>query len=240
MNADPGKVSVVNVSTPIALVLFASALSAYAAGTPPPFDRYQVIIDRRMFGELPATHPPPPEGPTQQEQEQFAKSLRLCAIVEEDGKPAKIGFVDGRSNRAYTLGPGQMEDGIELESADFAAGTAMIKQGGLRAELSLASGQAAPAAGGAPAPQVQAAPAAPPAQPPAAGMSYADRRRQRMLQQQEGQAQPPQPKYTGEALQKHLQDYNMEVIRQGLPPLPIPLSPDQDQQLVREGVLPPQ
>ena len=32
----------------------------------------------------------------------------------------------------------------------------------------------------------------------------------------------------------------MEVIRQGLPPLPIPLTPEQDSQLVKEGVLPPQ
>ncbi|MEM7395303.1 MAG: hypothetical protein AAF492_23470, partial [Verrucomicrobiota bacterium] len=50
----------------------------------------------------------------------------------------------------------------------------------------------------------------------------------------------PTPKYTGEELKKHLQDYNMQVIRQGLPPLPIALTPDQDSQLVDEGVLPPQ
>jgi len=31
----------------------------------------------------------------------------------------------------------------------------------------------------------------------------------------------------------------MEVIRQGLPPLPIPLTPEMDAQLVSEGVLPP-
>lgn len=31
----------------------------------------------------------------------------------------------------------------------------------------------------------------------------------------------------------------MEVIRQGLPPLPVQLTPDRDAQLVAEGLLPP-
>ena len=54
---------------------------------------------------------------------------------------------------------------------------------------------------------------------------------------------PPEPvkqKYSGEELNKHLSEYKLEVIRQGLPPLPIPLTKDEDDKLVREGVLPPQ
>jgi hypothetical protein len=50
---------------------------------------------------------------------------------------------------------------------------------------------------------------------------------------------PPKPKYTGEELEKHLQDYQMDVIRQGLPPLPVPLTEAMDNALVEEGVLPP-
>ena len=49
----------------------------------------------------------------------------------------------------------------------------------------------------------------------------------------------PKPIYTGEELERHLQDYQMEVIRQGLPPLPVQLTPDRDAQLVAEGLLPP-
>lgn len=45
---------------------------------------------------------------------------------------------------------------------------------------------------------------------------------------------------SGEALEKHLQEYQMQLIRQGQPPLPIPLTPDMDNQLVNEGILPPQ
>ena len=52
-------------------------------------------------------------------------------------------------------------------------------------------------------------------------------------------AERPPPKYTGGALRQHLQEYNEEAIRQGLPALPIELTPEQDQRLVAEGVLPP-
>jgi hypothetical protein len=37
----------------------------------------------------------------------------------------------------------------------------------------------------------------------------------------------------------HLQNYQMELIKQGLPPLPIPLTPESDAKLVDEGVLEP-
>ena len=64
------------------------------------------------------------------------------------------------------------------------------------------------------------------------------RRRQRMLERQKP-VEVPKPMYTGEELEKHLQNYQMEVIRQGLPPLPVQLTPDRDAQLVAEGFLPP-
>lgn len=48
---------------------------------------------------------------------------------------------------------------------------------------------------------------------------------------------------TRAALEKHLHDYQMELIRaRGAkgPPIPMPLTPEMDDQLVKEGVLPPQ
>lgn len=50
------------------------------------------------------------------------------------------------------------------------------------------------------------------------------------------------PKLTGDALQQHIQQYQMDLIRAGGtkgPPLPMQLTPEMDQQLVKEGVLPP-
>ena len=69
--------------------------------------------------------------------------------------------------------------------------------------------------------------------------SYAERRRLRMLERQKP-VEVPKPIYTGEELEKHLQEYQMEVIRSGnLPPLPVQLTPENDAKLVAEGVLPP-
>ena len=64
--------------------------------------------------------------------------------------------------------------------------------------------------------------------------AYQARRQQRQLQQE----QAPARKYTGAELEKHLQDYQMEVIRKGLPAHPIPLTKEMDDQLAKEGVLP--
>jgi hypothetical protein len=49
-------------------------------------------------------------------------------------------------------------------------------------------------------------------------------------------------KIGAEQLEAQLREYNLELIRargEKGPPLPIPLSPQEDDQLVEEGVLPP-
>ena len=220
------------------MVLAAVALPALADETSVPFDRYQIIIDRKPFGAL----PPPvaeqkaPSAPV----DSFTKYYRVCSIVKEDDGSLTVGVVDSRGNKAIVLKKDQADpSGLLLIDANYEAENATLRMGEEIAVMDL-RGSVAPAGGAAPAaPQVAMAPAGMPT-PPAAPPSYADRRRIRQLQTQEPAQPPPQPKYTGEALQKHLQDYQMEVIRQGLPPLPIPLSPDQDAQLVKEGVLPPQ
>ncbi|HMP89591.1 MAG TPA: hypothetical protein PJ991_05295 [Kiritimatiellia bacterium] len=193
------------------------------------FDRYQVILNRKPFG----SPPPPPEvvKPPPPRADSFAKSLRLSMIVETDDGDVRIGFVDNRSGRSYSLIPGEAQDGIELVSASFDDEEAIIKSGDEMALLKIASGtfqEIAPADQQSRIEQARNRP------------SYQERRRQRLEQQaQQAQAPPPEAKYTGEALTRHLHDYQMEVIRQGLPPLPIPLTPEQDAQLVAEGYLPP-
>jgi hypothetical protein len=43
-----------------------------------------------------------------------------------------------------------------------------------------------------------------------------------------------------EEIAQMLQEYQKELLRSGQPPLPIPLTPETDRQLVEEGILPPQ
>lgn len=213
----------------IALLL---AVTTTAWADQPSFDRYRVIIERQPFGSLaPPSEPVAPPA----DQVSFAQGLRLSMIIEPDDGPKKIGFVDGRSNKSYTLAEGESEDGIEIVSADFENEEAVLRQGSEMALIKLSSGEVKTIT-----PEQQQLMQQQPqtSAPPAQRQSYAERRRMRQ-QQAEPPPEPVKPAYSGAELQKHLYDYQMEVIRQGLPPLPIPLTPEQDAQLVKEGVLPP-
>lgn len=72
---------------------------------------------------------------------------------------------------------------------------------------------------------------------PQTGRSYAERRRQRLEEMRERAAKT---RSTSDAnRKKRLEQYQMDLIRQGITPLPIPLTKEMDDQLVKEGFLPP-
>lgn len=213
-----------------ALVVAALSYSAQAAPQTFPFERYQVILDRKPFGELLAPEPPPP--PPQPQAESFAKSLRLSMIVDvNDGESMKVGFVDTRTGKSYLLMPGESQDGIEVVSASWKDEEAVLRQGTEMALIKIASGEVRAIGPGQAAPQQQP-------QQTATRPTWEERRRAR-TPQPEPPPEIPQPRFTGAELERHLQEYQLEVIRQGLPPLPIPLTPEMDARLVAEGILPP-
>ncbi|MFH0953181.1 MAG: hypothetical protein V1873_02505 [Verrucomicrobiota bacterium] len=215
----------------LALVLAATAARADVPG----FERYQVILDRKPFGEPP---PQPVVPSTIAPEQSFARNIRMSALLESNDGEIRIGLIDLQSNQNFFLGVGDVENGVELVSADYEKEEAVIKKGDEMALIKLQSGDIQPLT-----PEQQREQMNQPPPSSSRRPSYAERRLARQQQRQQTppapQAPPPQPKYTGEELEKHLRDYQMEVIRQGLPPLPIPLTPEMDQQLVTEGVLPP-
>lgn len=204
------------------------ALTLLAMTETPSFERYQVILNRKPFGDPPPepvqAKPPPPRA------DSFAKSLRLSMIVETDMGDVRIGFVDNRTSKSYSLIPGEAQDGIELISADFEEEEAIIRNGEEMALLKLSSGTFEEIRPEDQEARIEAARNRP---------SYAERRRARMERMREKEKTPPEPQYKGEELTEHLYEYQMEIIRQGLPPLPIPLTQEQDDQLVAEGFLAP-
>lgn len=207
-------------------MLFLFALAAWPGlADTPDFSKYQVILDRKPFGVAP---PPEVAAAVFTPENSFAKTLRMCALLEDDNG-IRIGLIDQSNNKNFFLSVGQTEEGVELVSADYEDEEAVIRKGAEMAVIKLQSGEIQPLS---PAEQ-QARMNAPQGRRP----SYAERRQ--MRQQQRPAEPPPKPMYTGAELEKHLNEYQMDVIRQGLPPLPIPLSPEMDQQLVNEGVLPP-
>lgn len=211
----------------VGLLLATGAFGALTGDVP--FERYQIILDRKPFGDLPVQSivvAPSPEA------ESFARSLRLSTIIDMDDGSLKVGFVDTRTGKSYMMRPGDPpQDGIDVVSADWSQDEAIVRQGEVMALIKLTSGEAQ---------AITAQDQQRRQQDQQARPNWQERRRQRQAEMEAEQARPPpEPKLTGAELEKHLQDYQMEVIRQGLPPLPIPLTEEMDRQLISEGVLPP-
>jgi hypothetical protein len=195
-----------------------------------PFDRYQVILARMPFGDeaaAAAAAAAAAQAATAQQQQadSFTKTLKLCAITKNHfNNKIQVGLVDSATKKSYFLYQGDQEDGIELVSADYEGEKALLRKGAEEAWLDM---NAAPVI-------VSAVSARPVGLAPGA----------RVMRR--GMATPPpeplKPLYTGAALEEHLKNYQMELIRakgEKGPPLPLELTPEMDDQLVKEGVLPP-
>lgn len=210
------------------VLMAATALEAGASAGD--FERYRVIMDRKPFGEA-----PPPEEVVREIPlaESFAKSLRLCAITTEADGRIRAGINDDATQAYYRLYEGESEDGMELVSVDPEAQEAVMRKGDEMAVVKMKSAENQPLN-----PSQQQEQLAAREQ---RRMSYAERRAARRAEMEARKNEPPPESQfkTPEALQQHLQQYQMEVIRQGLPALPIPLTQEMDDQLVAEGVLPP-
>ena len=196
-----------------------------------PFGDYQIILDRQPFGT-------PPETPAEPERvipvgESFAASLQLSGIYELEDGNLRVAITDKKDNSYFTLVlGGEPERGIELLDVDYDGEKAVLQKDGQAVELSMSDAAGSEVI---PASEIQERKK----QAEERHLSYAERRRLRMLERQKP-VEVPKPIYTGEALEKHLQEYQMEILRGGsLPPLPVQLSPENDAKLVEEGVLPP-
>ncbi len=197
----------------------------------PSLDRYRVILERKPFGD-----PPPesiePSPSTITADESFTRHIRVSAMLEMEDGSVRVGIVDVQNNDNYFLAVGETRNGLELVSADYENEEAVLKKGLEMAVVKLKAGEVQIIQPHEQSARLREARDRRPT-------TYEERRRARAERMQSDQRDPPQPVYSGEELERHLRDYQMEVIRQGLPPLPIPLTEDMDRQLVEEGVLPP-
>lgn len=200
-----------------------------AAESPRTLADYQVILSRQPFGTPPEDAPPPER--VIPVQESFAANMILSGLYEEDNGNLRAAVVDKKDNRYFSLVVGEVDEGIELLDVDYDKEEAVLKKGDEVVVLRMSG-----AAGSQVLTTAEQEDRMKEAQE--RRLSYAERRRQRMLARQKP-VEVPKPIYTGEELERHLQDYQMEVIRQGLPPLPVQLTPDRDAQLVAEGFLDP-
>jgi hypothetical protein len=214
-------------------------------------ERYQVILDRKPFGAvavptaamaspIAAVMPAPA----------IAKEFRLGGLFDGGGFDPYAGFVNVRSKQSYYLRVGEDQDGLRLLDVDFEKDGALVEKDGQRFWLYLDSAKPAAgvsqtmaAAGGSRAAGLNGPRASAAANRVRAG-SYADRLRKRNAILEERRKKAAERASIGpEALQHQIMEYQMDLIRAGGakgPPLPIPLTKEMDDQLVAEGVLPPQ
>lgn len=205
-------------------------LAAPALASTPGFERYQVILERMPFGVPPPEPVAPRPAVVTTPQQSFARTIRLSAIYEIADGDIRVGLIDSSNqNESFFLSVGESHRDIELVSASFEEEEAVLRRGSEMAIIKLADGQ------------IEAITQQQHQERVAARQSsYEERRRARREEMERRRAEPPpEPRLTGEELEQHLREYQMEVIRQGLPPLPIPLTPEMDAQLVEEGILEP-
>jgi hypothetical protein len=222
------------------------------------FSRYEVILQRRPFGKAPADAsatvippPPVPSGPS------FADRIQLCALTQR-GDSYSVGIVDNaqKPSRTYFMRMGESEDGIEVLDVDYASERVLLRKSteerwvdmnGVTSAGRIASPAAAtrsfsrptgiaarrarlkPRSKGLTRQQYDAE--------RAAGLRPAPRSPRSVLM---GGAAPSS--LSSEERMANLRKYNMDLIRAGGnagPALPIPLSPEEDAQLVAEGHLAP-
>ncbi len=218
-------------------IMMAMGLAAAVAARAD-FSRYDVILARQPFGTLTSSKGSPLEIPA----DSFFKDLRLCAI-SEDQSGIQVGIMNLKSSRSYYLAVGQKDeaDGVEMLDADYELECARLKRDTEEYWIYMKEGQAGPPPEPGEASAVSAG-----GEGTVRRLSYVEKMRRRREEMRRQVLTPPvyaPPEGTPEEVQSHLEQYQMDLIRAGGeagPPLPIPLTPAMDDQLVAEGVLPPQ
>jgi hypothetical protein len=237
----------------IATMLFAGSGIASAARTDFAFKRYQVIVDRKPFGDVPLPPPvvmkPEPPKPTTPGPGSYLKKVRMCAIRETGGPggPLKIGLVDDNMKppRSYFLYVGDMQDGIEIKDAEYDEKRVLVKREDEEFWIDMNAGSKAPrvtaAAASGLATRKNVARSIAGKVKPRKSASYAQRLRERREEEKLKRQviAEEKAKLTKEELRQFFREQQMEIIRNGQPALPIPLTKEMDDQLVAEGVLEP-
>ncbi len=192
---------------------------------------YQVILDKGLLGGVDEgvavvapTSVPVVVTPG------WASEYQMTMITRDlDTGVVRVGLQHKRDGRGFLLVQGEepLQD-LELLGADFERNQATIRYRGSPHLFTLETGTASvpsepsegrrgPSRVVVPTPRPRLAPT-----PEAASVEVETPRFQ-----------------SQEELDTHLKQVQMDALRTGKPPLPIPLTPEMDEQLVREGVLPP-
>ncbi len=219
------------------IMILAVAIASVADAMEYKRERYEVIVDRSPFGEDPLTAQEAAEDVREAqaaaaEAKKMEKEIRLCYLLETESGEIRAGFENKTAKqgdpKSIMLMVGENFKGMKLSSIDLANSSATLSVKGKPLTFTLTKA---------------AAPAAAKPAPAVAQRRFGGGFRREATPQP---PKPPEPVLSPEEqakkreeVRENLRQYQMEVIRAGMPPLPIPLTQDMDDQLVTEGLLPP-
>jgi hypothetical protein len=191
-----------------------------ALSLPETLSKYDAIIEKHPFGQSPPQQAQPPPVTTNNA---LKNNFRLTLLSQGPDQDLRAGIIEIKTGKNYLLRIGEAENGLELLNINLSTSEATLKIDNqmvcLRQQADLAT------------PRRNISPSA-------IGTTTANRNPDSSPQTSNQVQQPP--RLTGEALKKHLEEVQMNAIRNGQPPLPMPLTPEMDAQLVEEGILDPQ
>jgi len=107
--------------------------TAFAVVTGYEFSRYQVILDKKPFGEVTPSEVAQPQAALG---EVIAKEIEMKSIVD-DGTGIRIGLLDKKTNKNFSLGVGENYDGLQVVSVNYDNEEAVLKKGGETAVIKL-------------------------------------------------------------------------------------------------------
>ena len=129
------------------------AVPALRAQSLLPISDYQVIVDRKPFGDIGKPKAPDPAAAeaeqaaaaaaqAEREQQALAQQLDLVAVNITLRGTISVGLVDksAKPPRSIYLGVGESDSGYTVESADYEAETATISKAGVKVTLKLGRG----------------------------------------------------------------------------------------------------
>lgn len=195
------------------------------------FGEYQIILDKQLLGveeRIPTEMPkpiPPVVSPS------WSKDFRMT-MMTRDQNGIRVGIQNLRDNTSYLLVQGRMVDQqLELVSADYSSGIAKIRYQGSESQFSLESG-----------PTITRVEPQRPAATPVAQVRNSRRITRNVRDTSDSSEQVSEVRQfrSREELQRHLEEQQMDAIRNDKPLLPIAVTQEMDDQLVREGVLLPE
>ncbi len=198
-------------------------------------ERYDVITERSPFGEDPliaqqAEQDARAAAEASKLARQMEKKIRLCYLLETDRGEVRAGFENKGAKtgdpKSIMLRVNESFQGMKLTEVDLVGNSATLTMNGKPVTFELTQAAAAPAQN------------KPEQKTTTRRLGSGFKRSQPQEQEEQPQLTAEERAAQREEVTKRLQEYQMEVLRQGMPPLPVPLTQDMDDQLVAEGVLP--